>query len=466
MIDEILNNFPQEMIHEREEYLVKSLIDCAGFYYEFNLSKDLLLSEPMHMVNGEPQCLTEMTHKPLRTLTNFMMFWGARVFPEDKPAFMTMADTNYLLGLYLEGQEKVQHRFWLMDSFGKPMLAENNLLFYKDEESGDVFGIGYTKDLYEFDAAKQRQRDAQRVADTDVLTQCFNRRKLEAYAKEYLAQPDAKGAFIMIDLDAFKSVNDMMGHAYGDTLLLETASVIKAAFHDVEMVSRLGGDEFVVFVPDIDDKQQLQARLQTMLTNGHKVVTTLEDEELVISMSAGVALYPADAKDYEELYAKADEALYLSKRLGKNKYFYADEIANYADSDLPEIAKKVIEPEDIGETSDCLDILNSMYNISLYVMDESEHKILFYNKHLKEMCPHVKLGMVCSDMWAGRCSDCPLAMMNDQGFSRQIIYFEPRGMWMDVYATKILWKNKIPAYVVRAFPHTNQYKKGNEFYVD
>jgi len=135
-------------------------------------------------------------------------------------------------------------------------------------------------------------------------------------------------AVVFIDLDHFKEVNDTLGHNAGDLLLLEVAKRIQEGFGQRALVGRMGGDEFTVVLgnlPDDDPKASMQDAFRVALQ--HKVQTLLgalaqafelDSEQVFISASVGIAIYPQDAGSVEELFKHADQALYEAKGAGRN----------------------------------------------------------------------------------------------------------------------------------------------------
>ena len=178
------------------------------------------------------------------------------------------------------------------------------------------------------DVTEQRA-DAARIAfmaHHDQLTGLPNRLLLGDRAKVALAQAlrsKTLCAVMFLDLDKFKAINDTLGHATGDELLIEVARRLKMQVRDSDTVARIGGDEFVVVLPAIklrEDVDMIAGKIRSALAapyllNGHAVNTT---------PSIGVALYPQDGDNADSLFKCADEAMYEVKNAGRNGYrFYS-----------------------------------------------------------------------------------------------------------------------------------------------
>ncbi len=160
------------------------------------------------------------------------------------------------------------------------------------------------------------------LAIRDSLTGLFLRRYLMERVAEEIPRHlrrDKGMAFIMFDLDHFKSYNDRFGHPAGDILLKTMAELLKNHFSDPgNLVCRYGGEEFCVLMPECT-KKEAAARANSFVELVEKKDIVLRREKTSISVSAGVAWFPDDAKTREELIQKADTALYEAKKQGRNR---------------------------------------------------------------------------------------------------------------------------------------------------
>lgn len=186
--------------------------------------------------------------------------------------------------------------------------------------------------LTEKDAALGEMK---RIAHHDKLTGLGNRLALDVYFEHAVARADRKGAEIavlMLDLDDFKPINDRFGHAAGDDVLREVAKRLRRCVRGGDLVARLGGDEMVL-VCHIDQNGKEEAAilaerilheiLMPFITGGNRVS---------ISMSIGIALYPNDNREPEQLLEHADAALYAAKARGKNGYIVFSDIEDLTDN--------------------------------------------------------------------------------------------------------------------------------------
>jgi len=124
---------------------------------------------------------------------------------------------------------------------------------------------------------------------------------------------------ILIDLDGFKEVNDSLGHDYGDLLLRQVATRLKSCVRDNDTVARLGGDEFTLILEGVDDLSTAQQIAKT-IKNSLIQCIHIKKEPIYITASIGLAFFPDDGCTVEELVKRADQAMYLSKSKGRNRY--------------------------------------------------------------------------------------------------------------------------------------------------
>ncbi len=154
------------------------------------------------------------------------------------------------------------------------------------------------------------------MANHDSLTRLLNRRRFEAELESRL-EGDERGAVLWLDLDHFKEINDSLGHAAGDELLRELASVFLRNTRGTNLVARLGGDEFGILLPDADAAQGVTAARRLLRWLGDHAFFVGE-HEVRISASIGVVTYPEHGSTCDDLLVRADLAMYHSKRQGRN----------------------------------------------------------------------------------------------------------------------------------------------------
>ncbi|RUR39423.1 EAL domain-containing protein [Vreelandella populi] len=181
-------------------------------------------------------------------------------------------------------------------------------------------------------AAVERQRSNEQLrymALHDPLTGLPNRLLLTDRLNVALAfaqRHDQQVALLFLDLDRFKHVNDVFGHALGDRLLQEVARRLSSCVRAEDTVSRQGGDEFIVALSGIKEEQDVALTADKLL-NVIASPFILEDTEIILGISIGVACFPRHGEDAKTLMRNADAAMYVAKKFGRNGYqFYAPEM--------------------------------------------------------------------------------------------------------------------------------------------
>ena len=164
----------------------------------------------------------------------------------------------------------------------------------------------------------------QHKAERDPLTGIYNRAVFEKYVNEVLADSSKRQhAFFLLDIDDFKNVNDSRGHAFGDTVLCELTANLERSFRSSDLLGRIGGDEFAVLMCDITSMENALVKagqICSLYTKG------AAKEGLKISCGIGMVFCESDdGAAFDDLYQKADSALYKAKGKGKNVFVVFDE---------------------------------------------------------------------------------------------------------------------------------------------
>lgn len=164
-------------------------------------------------------------------------------------------------------------------------------------------------------------RQVQELAIHDGLTGLLVRRHFRERLEEEAARARRRRtplAFLMIDLDYFKGVNDSFGHLVGDVVLREVSRLIQQSVRQIDLVGRFGGEEFAVALPETDRAMALQVAERVRMGVDSTLIRAY-DEEVHVTVSIGVAIFPSDASTAEHLIEKADQAMYQAKATGRNR---------------------------------------------------------------------------------------------------------------------------------------------------
>ena len=134
-------------------------------------------------------------------------------------------------------------------------------------------------------------------------------------------------AVMFIDLDGFKDVNDTLGHDAGDYVLKQVATRMLSCVRETDTVARVGGDEFLIIATEINDPENA-AQIAEKVIHLVSQPIIFNGRQAVVSVSIGIALFPDDSIDMDQLIKKADEAMYRVKKAGKNGFRFTNDTVN------------------------------------------------------------------------------------------------------------------------------------------
>lgn len=244
---------------------------------------------------------------------------------------------NFGNGIYLKDRRskltKVSEESWILkrlEYHQNPVgtfterLADGTWIEISETKTADGSAVCVHKNIT---AQKLEEQRLNHIANHDGLTGLANRKLLLSTLEE-MTDPVVTPqpfALIYLDLDGFKTINDTLGHDFGDYVLINVSLRLKQSVRESDLCVRLGGDEFCILLPDITKE-----RLEPILNRIFKTVGTeikRDNQTGYYGISAGVALYPEDAHSPEQLMLHADEAMYDAKHGGKGTYRYWSDIA-------------------------------------------------------------------------------------------------------------------------------------------
>ncbi|MBO5030617.1 MAG: diguanylate cyclase [Lachnospiraceae bacterium] len=175
--------------------------------------------------------------------------------------------------------------------------------------------------MTDIDNEVRRMQQLSDASMRDKLTGLYNKTAFYTFVAETIRNEEEAGALLFLDLDNFKSVNDLMGHLAGDEILINVAESMKRVFRNNDIIARFGGDEFVVYAQGIDEEVAVN-KIQALRTEIARVKKECKAEKTGLSVCIGVSVYPSDADNVEELVQRADEAMYQIKQNGKDGYAF------------------------------------------------------------------------------------------------------------------------------------------------
>ncbi len=193
--------------------------------------------------------------------------------------------------------------------------------------------ISYALDTFRLNQERENAEEQVRyLVNYDSLTGLSNRTRLNEYVLltlERAKRHNENFCVMFLDVDHFKDINETLGHKIGDQLLIESAQRLKSVLRDEDIIARLGGDEFILLLPSI--QMNGADKVAQKLLDAIQKAFLIEDNEISISVSIGISLYPYDGENFETLYKNADIAMYRAKQDGRNGYcFFTEEMQRHS----------------------------------------------------------------------------------------------------------------------------------------
>ncbi len=219
--------------------------------------------------------------------------------------------------------ESGQLEFMIRGKNGTLRWLETHAAPLRDANGRVTSLLGVTRDITQ---TKEHQKQLEHIAHYDALTNLPNRVLLADRLQQAMAHCQRRGqslAVVYLDLDGFKAVNDKYGHDVGDELLIVVAHRMKSVLREGDSLARIGGDEFIAVLVDLEQPQDCDPVLARLLQAAADPVS-VSSTVMQVSASAGVTFYPQDGADTDQLMRHADQAMYLAKQAGKNRYHLFD----------------------------------------------------------------------------------------------------------------------------------------------
>ena len=249
------------------------------------------------------------------------------VYEEDRDGFLQLLQAHAMLNDYYRGKQPpvLEYREKVEAGGSRWIRLHVDLLQYPNSTEVEAHLM-----FEDIDENKKEELQTIERAETDPLTGVLNRSAFAANVDHLIhtARAHTLHALLMLDIDGFKMVNDSCGHDVGDQTLKDVAAALRGILRRDDLVGRLGGDEFLIFLRDIPS--------DTIAVNKAKQICALTRKtfklNVQISASVGITIWPRDGQNFEELYKKADDAMYHIKDMGKDNYLlYRDNM----DEELP-----------------------------------------------------------------------------------------------------------------------------------
>lgn len=306
MIYDISENYEKELLLNREKKMRSFCMSDVIGVYEINVTLDKVMGQ-----QGE-QYDSDVTYT--RILKEFVRKCVAEEFREEVCEKCSIANLRIR---FLSGENNFIQEYKYLRKDKTTFWVACEMHLERDAQNGNLLAFVTVRDI---DNKKRKELYLEERAIVDPLTKVYNRSAGTQYIVKALAEmnPGETSAFMLLDLDHFKRLNDTLGHMRGDDALKNVAEILMNHFRKYDIVCRLGGDEFVVFIQRIPI--EVLDRVLTSLLKKMELDYERGDVKVSITISAGVALVPEHGNTFEELYEKADQALYQVKNTTRNAY--------------------------------------------------------------------------------------------------------------------------------------------------
>ena len=305
-LENVTEQHAREVAYRRWEQTYRAMPQNNTAYLEFDVTQNRLELQKGALLENLPvECGNTMEEVARYFLERY-------VHPEDRERIRAFTAREHLLTEYFRNArlEKQEYRHLRPDGlYGWVRLSIQML---PDPYSSNIRASLLLRDV---DKQKCEELSLKVQLHTDTLTGALNRGAfVEAAEALFASSPGMQHALVMVDVDFFKQINDRFGHGYGDRVLIRTCDSLRSALRADDLVCRIGGDEFVLLLKNVLSQEALQVKINLLCEQLFQRISS----ELSFSCSFGAALFPQDGVSFEQLYGKADIALYAAKESGRN----------------------------------------------------------------------------------------------------------------------------------------------------
>ena len=293
-------------LQEKNHRIWYALYEASDGMWEWDMTNDSVFFSPQ---------LKKMLGYGPNEMEPVVETWSENVHPEDiERVFQIRMD-------HINGsRESYDAEYRLRNRNGHYLwVHDRGKICERDQNGNPTHMVGMVQNITD---RKKLQCQLEELAANDVLTELPNRRKGEELAKQQLAlsqRTENPLSIVVVDLDHFKSVNDMFGHQKGDEVLQFSAQLLKSSIRESDIVYRWGGEEFIIVLPATNIEQA-----QKVTDQIHRVFANANWEHLEIpplTLSVGIAVYPHHGKSFDSLLKEADAAVYAAKEKGRNQTY-------------------------------------------------------------------------------------------------------------------------------------------------
>lgn len=311
-------------------YIYISILDVTNM---MNMQEELLVSEAKQRMILEDTNLMYFDYEIDKNEIHFSKGWMEYSgYPEkisiasNNPAFafnlgkVSLSKEEMIAYVNEHGHNfQVDDKLNLMNGTQRWLRMKGSIIF--DQRNIPTHIIAVMEDI---DDMKRVHEELEEKTMIDGLTGIYNKESAEKFIRQKLSETTllTQQVLFVIDVDNFKDVNDTFGHLEGDEVLSQLGFKLNGCFRKDDIVGRIGGDEFIALMSDVnlDANEAIEERAKQIIQAVEEV--TGKNVDVNVTCSVGIAIYPKDGNDYDELFRKADAAMYHMKVSGKSNYSF------------------------------------------------------------------------------------------------------------------------------------------------
>ncbi len=313
IITNVIKNFNKQITRLIEEKQVIFRKSTEQLYDNIN---ELNISENTYVGDKTVQYFETMGAKGLPFDQGLRVIAEKQIKEEYREGYINTFSPKNVIKEYKSGNNYLQYEFMITLDGKNYCWMKVDAYIFSSPEDKSIHMFTYRKNI---DEEKRKELRAEIDEMTGIYTKKATERMIN---KMLLESPDQRYAFFIFDIDNFKQANDNYGHAFGDLCIREFVKIIKKNFRKGDILGRIGGDEFVAFIP-ISNIEWVDKKAREIT----KVLNIKFRDNLScwkMSASIGISIVPENGKNFEDIYKKADIALYQTKRKGKNGFTIYD----------------------------------------------------------------------------------------------------------------------------------------------